>query len=242
MRVLGILSGKGGVGKTTTALSLGTALNEYGRRVIVVDANLLNPSMAVYLGQTHAPVTMHDVLRGESSIRQAVLLHHSGLEVVLGKLHPAEIFNLPKERLRDIIQDLRGMVEMVILDGPNGLEGSFHAVLDAADEMVLVTKPELPSLADTLRAKHLIEHRGKKIVGIIVTHYRGDFHDIKPENIEALLGSKIIALIPYDHAIREALTLKYPVVFSHPNSPAGLAYKKLAADFIGKQSKIVLQH
>jgi len=58
-KIYAILSGKGGVGKTTTAINLGTTLNHLGESVIIVDANLTTPNIGIHLGAPIVPVTLN---------------------------------------------------------------------------------------------------------------------------------------------------------------------------------------
>jgi len=76
-RVIAIISGKGGVGKTTTAVNLGAALNKFDKEVIVVDANLSTPNIGIHLGAPMVPVTLNHILRGKANIEDAIYEHSS---------------------------------------------------------------------------------------------------------------------------------------------------------------------
>ena len=62
-RFIAIASGKGGTGKTTTAINLGTAMTEFGREVIVLDANVSKPNVSLHLGTPKLKFTLHDALK-----------------------------------------------------------------------------------------------------------------------------------------------------------------------------------
>ena len=81
-RIIGVVSGKGGVGKTTMVANVGTALAKMGKDVIVLDANLTTPSLGMHLGLPLYPVTIHDVLKGRASIKDAIYVHDSGLKII----------------------------------------------------------------------------------------------------------------------------------------------------------------
>ena len=85
-RFVVIASGKGGVGKTFVSLNLATALSQFGRDVILVDANLSTPHIGMHLGSTTFPVTIHDVLQGKKHIHQALYQHPSKITVVPGSV------------------------------------------------------------------------------------------------------------------------------------------------------------
>ena len=72
MRVLGIVSGKGGVGKTTIATNLALALSEIGREVVIVDCNITTSHVGFSFGFYYYPITLNDVLKGLFDLRRAV--------------------------------------------------------------------------------------------------------------------------------------------------------------------------
>ena len=71
-RIIVINSGKGGVGKTTTAINLGVALNKMGQEVIIVDANLNTPNIGLQLGAPIVPITLNHILKGKAKIEDAI--------------------------------------------------------------------------------------------------------------------------------------------------------------------------
>src|SRR3989338_4734544 len=81
-KFIAIASGKGGVGKTTTALNLGTALSNFGKDVVVVDANLSTPHISLHLGSPKLRVTLNDSLKGIVNIKDTAYLHPSGVRII----------------------------------------------------------------------------------------------------------------------------------------------------------------
>ena len=129
-----IASGKGGVGKTTTAINLATALNSFGREVILIDANLSTPNVGIYLGSSKVPVSLHDVLSGEKKIREAMYIHKNGIKVI-----PASISLKDREKakhnfLDKYIKELAGSADIVIIDSANGLGGEALSAIKAGDD------------------------------------------------------------------------------------------------------------
>ncbi len=234
-RLIVIASGKGGVGKTTTTINLGTALTNFGRDVIVLDGDLNTANVGLYLGAPVVPVTIHDVLRGDKEITEAVYLHPSGLKIIPGSISIDEIKKGNHKKLIESLGKLEGKAEVVIMDTPPGLGDDTMGLLEAADEVIVVTNPELPAITDALKTIKIAEKLGTKVSGVVLTKVNNDNLDISVENVESILEKPVIGIIPYDNTVRKAVKMKHPVTFSHPNSLAAEGYKKLAANLLGQK-------
>ena len=77
MKAIAVVSGKGGVGKTTSAINLAAALNFFGKDVVILDANLTTPNVGLHLGAPIVPVNLNHVLSGKASIVDAIYEHES---------------------------------------------------------------------------------------------------------------------------------------------------------------------
>jgi len=228
-----IASGKGGVGKTTTALNLGTALTDFGRDVIVVDGNITKPDIGLHLGKHNLPSSLHEVLKGKKNIREIIYLHPSGLKVIPTSMSNFDMQDVEVQKLAESLKELDGITEIVLIDAASGLHDEAIAALKAADEVILVTTPDILSVTDCLKTAHLARKLGKKIIGVIINRQEGHHSELKPRNIELMLEAKVIGIIPEDKNLKEALQLKHPVVYSHPESPSSINFKKVAAYLIG---------
>jgi len=231
-RFVGILSGKGGVAKTTTTVNLGAALNYFGRDVTIIDGNLSTPNLGLHLGIPVVPISLHDVLSGKNNILESIYQHGSGLKIIPGSLSLSNLKKINTYSLSKILPRLNGLTDIVIVDCSPGLGDEVFSVVNAVDDVIIVTNPELPAITDALKIAKLTEQSGKHIKGIVLTK-SGLNHDVGKESIENLIEKKIIATIPYDKSIRESLFRKEPVIYSNPKSKSAVAYKKLAADLIG---------
>lgn len=234
---IAIASAKGGVGKTTTAINLTSALSQFGRNVVLVDGNYTKPNVGLMLGITKVDATLHHTLRGEEHIEEAVYIHPSGIQVIPGSIIYEEIHQNHIKKIEDAILPLRGKCEAVVIDCGPGYSEETLDVLNLADSVILVTNPELTSITDTLRTKKLCKDKGINILGVVVTHTKHDNNHIELYDIETILEEKIIAEIPFDEHIPDSMHRKYPVIFCTPESKSAIAYKKLAANIIGEEYK-----
>ncbi|MEK6974079.1 MAG: P-loop NTPase [Nanoarchaeota archaeon] len=231
---IAILSGKGGVGKTFTALNLAAALSYFNKDVILVDANITTPNVGVHLGAPNVPITLHDVLKGKSHITEAVYSHKSGIKVVPGSIAYKSLNGIKLSNLKKSLYALEGLTDFIIVDGAPGLTSENIAILESVNQVFLVTNPELPALTDALKTTKMIESYGKRVRGIILTK-TGKNNDVSAENIETLLGRKIIAIIPEDNKARESLVRKGILVDLFPKNKIAISYKKLAADLLNHE-------
>ena len=232
-RVIAIISGKGGVGKTTTAINLGAALNKLKKEVIIVDLNLNTPNIGIHLGAPIVPVTLNHVLKGKASIEEAIYEHASGTKIVPSSLSIKEITNFNTKRIPGIIKQLKGMADFVILDSAAGFSEEAMATIEAGEEIIIVTNAEMPAVTDSLKAVRVANEMGKEIKGVIVTRHRDEGYEMSLASIKSMLENPIIGLIPEDIAVKKALNKRDAVVHTHPKSKAARKYMEIAARIAG---------
>lgn len=229
-----VTSGKGGVGKTTTAINLAAALNDFGKDVVILDANLTTPNVGLHLGAPIVPVSLNHVLSGKAKVSDAVYEHESGTKIVPSSLSARELKKINHSKLKDVGKNLKKMADYVIFDSAAGLGEEALASMEAADELIIVTNPEIPAVTDALKAAKAIEEMGKEVKGVIVTRVKNRKNEMPIENIEDMLELPILGVIPEDENVANSVVLKDALIYSHPKSKASRAYKKIAAKLIGK--------
>ncbi len=232
-KYVGILSGKGGVAKTTTTVNLGAAFNYFGRDVTIVDGNLSTPNLGLHLGIPVVPISLHDVLKGKNNVLESVYQHNSGLKVIPASLSLNDLKDVKPRDLGKTLMRLEGLTDIVLIDGAPGIGGDALTVINAVEDVLIVTNPELPAVTDALKISKFVENMGKNVKGIILSKAGAVDGDLSEESVERMLDSPIIATIPYDKAIRKSLIKKDPVIYVSPKSKSAIAYKKLAAELIG---------
>ena len=232
-KIITITSGKGGVGKTTTAINIGAALNAFGKDVIILDANLTTPNIGLHLGAPIVPISLNHVLQGKAKIADALYEHASGTKIIPSSLSVKELMNLNTDGLKDVGRKLKKMADYIIFDSAAGLGDEAIAALEAGDELIIVTNPEITAVTDALKTSKLIEQLGKEVKGIIITRVRGSKSEMSIANIRDMLEIPIIGVVPEDDRVKEALVLKDALVHTHPKSRAARAYRHIAARIAG---------
>ena len=108
-----IISGKGGVGKTTTTINIGTSFNQMGEDVIIVDANLTTPNVVIHLGAPIVPITLNHVLDGRAKPEDAIYEHESGTKIMPASLSLKETEKIDYRKLIDLTKKLKKITKFL---------------------------------------------------------------------------------------------------------------------------------
>lgn len=233
-KVIGILSGKGGVGKTVTSINLSSALREFGHDSIIVDADISSANLTVHLGLPDPMISLQDVLEGKAHIHKAIKAVPRGLKIVPASL-TLEQNIVDMSSLNEVIRE--GLSGLTIIDAPPGFNKDIHHVMDACDEILVVTNPDIASVTDAMKVIELSRRREKNVLGVVVTRVTGKDYEVGTSEIEALCEVPIFGVIPEDNKVKESLAERIPVVYRSPNSKAAIHYKHLASNMVGANYK-----
>lgn len=238
-RVISIISGKGGVGKTTVTSNLGSVLSyKFDNKTIVVDCNITTSHLGLYLGMYYCPITLNKALMGELDIKDTLYDHSSGMKVIPASLSLEDLKGLDLDNFKYVINDLVGEPDIIFLDVAPGLGREAISAIKASDEVLYVTTPFVPPVMDVIRCNQVINEIGIKPLGIIMNMVTKKKYELTANEIEDLAEIPVISSIPRDKNIPRSLVAKIPIVQLKPNSPASREFNRLAAYLIGKEYSI----
>ena len=251
-RVLAIANQKGGVGKTTTAINLGTALAACGKRVLIVDMDPQgNASTGLGIETNHrgrgtyealidglplASATIDTKIRGLSVVASSVDL--MGAEVELMSLARREY------RLRDALALVRDDYDYILIDCPPALGFLTLNALVAADSVMVPLQAEfyaLEGLSHLLRTVERVKrafNAGLSIQGIVLTMFdrRNNLCDMVAADVRAHLGTKVFdTVIPRNVRVSEAPSHGKPVLLYDHRCAGAQAYIHLAGEMLRRE-------
>jgi chromosome partitioning protein len=257
-RILSLANQKGGVGKTTTAINLGTALAAIGERVLVVDLDPQgNASTGLGIDRRSRNVSTYDVLIGEAPLREAIVatavprLHIaastmdlSGLELELGTT-PGRAF-----RLRDAVTALNTNTSpdsdytYVLIDCPPSLNLLTVNAMAASDAILVPLQCEffalegLSQLLQTVEQVRSTLNPNLSIHGIVLTMFdsRNNLSNQVVADVRQFMGAKVYnTMIPRNVRISEAPSYGKPVLVYDLKCVGSEAYLKLATEVIQRE-------
>ena len=229
-KIIAIANQKGGVGKTTLTINLGTALaTRFNKRVIIIDGNVTTSHIGLYLGMYYSPVTLNQVLRGEAKIENAIYDHYSGVKIIPASLSLKELEKVDITKLETSVRKLFGATDFILIDTAPGLGKETISALKASEEVIFVTTPFIPPVMDIIRTNLIAKELDLKVLGIVLNMVRGEKYELKAEEVEQLTEVPVISSIPLDKNVLKSLASKMPVVVYNPKCKASKEIFKLAA-------------
>ena len=233
-KTIGIVSLKGGVGKTSVIIALGAALAGFDKKVLLIDGNLSSPGLGLHLNIIDPGTTLHHVLNRTANARDAIY-QYENFDIM-----PASIFErieINPLKLRDKIKGLKRRYDIILIDSSPSLDQETLGVILASDEIFVVTTPDHPTLSSTLKAIKLAKQRGTPINGLILNKVHNKNFELSLKDIEGVSEVPILAVIPYDINVLKALSEFMPSTHHKPKSSGSTEFKKLAAVLIGEKYK-----
>ncbi|MFB6110678.1 MAG: P-loop NTPase [Halodesulfurarchaeum sp.] len=225
--VYAVASGKGGVGKSTTAINLGAAFVEADRSAVVVDVDLGMANLADLLAVDSIDPTLHEVLSGEADIEDAILEAPGGFDVVLGSTDLESFGRADPAALGPVIEALRESHDLVVLDGSGGLSHDVTVPLGLADGVLIVTTPAEASITNAIKTRELVERLDGTVEGVIVNRI-GGAGEATPADIGGRIGAEVLGSVPEDGAVQVSETEGTPLVTVDRESPAAQSFREIA--------------
>lgn len=246
--VIVVTSGKGGVGKTTTAATFSTGLALQGFKTAVVDFDVGLRNLDLIMGcERRVVFDFIDVINGNARLNQALIKDKrvDGL-YVLPTSQTRDKDALDRDGVAKVISELKADFDYIVCDSPAGIEQGAQSALYYADEAIIVTNPEISSVRDSDRMVGLLASKSARAEKgdnpikqhLLLTRYdpervkRGEM--LKVDDVLEMLALPLLGVIPESKSVLQASNLGTPVILDE-KSVAGNAYRDSVARFMGEQ-------
>ena len=237
-RTVVIASGKGGVGKSNLAANLAVELGASGARVLLLDADFAQANLDLLLG-LHPRYDLQHVVSGERTLEEIVIEGPRGVVLVPAASGAPELADLDDFRREALLRGLGHLdhdVDLVLIDTASGVSRQVTSFCLAADEVVVMTTPEMPAFSDAYGLVKVLHGQGLErapqlVVSMTVSPEEAEdtAHRIRLVARRFLnIDLPLLGTVPFDPAVASAVRRQEPVMTAYPQSPAAQAYRSIA--------------
>ena len=248
-RVITVTSGKGGVGKSNTAINLAIQFRKMGQRVIILDADFGLANIEIMFG-TVPKHNLCDLIYQGKNIKEIITWGPGDVGFISGGSGIAGLSNLSRDYLVYIIQNLAeldAIADVIIIDTGAGISDAALEFLVASGEILLVTTPEPTSITDSyslLKALNRHPRFSKEASQIKVIANKVDRDEAGLALFNKLnvvvqrylkLPISYLGTVPQDEKLSQAVMQQTPVSLANPQAKSAKAYERIAAVLMNKE-------
>ena len=254
-RVITVTSGKGGVGKSNTAINLAIQFRKMGKRVIILDADFGLANIEIMFGAVPKH-NLCDLIYQGKNIKEINTWGPMDVGFISGGSGIAGMSNLSKDYLNYIIHNLvqlDSLADIIIVDTGAGISDAVLEFLVASGEIVLITTPEPTSITDSyslLKAlsrhpRYQAETTAKKMIANRVS--KEEEGQILYNKLNAVVSRYLkipfvyLGSVPQDDKLQQAVMQQTPVSLQNPNAKASIAYENIAGKLMDKEAISIKQ-
>jgi septum site-determining protein MinD len=246
-RIIVVTSGKGGVGKTTTAAAFSMGLAKRGYRTAVIDFDVGLRNLDLIMGcERRVVYDFVNVINGEANLNQALIRDkRSDNLYVLPASQTRDKDALTRDGVQGVLEELAKSFDYVVCDSPAGIERGATMAMYFADDAVVVTNPEVSSVRDSDRMLGILASKSRRAENndepireyLLLTRYsaerveKGEMLSVK--DVQDILSLDLIGVIPESMAVLNASNSGVPVILDE-SSEAGQAYMDMVGRYLGE--------
>lgn len=250
-KIIVVTSGKGGVGKTTTAAAFSAGLALRGHKTVVIDFDVGLRNLDLVMGcERRVVFDFINVINGDAKLSQALIKDKRNDNLyIFPTSQTRDKEALKREGVDRVLEELKEEFDYIICDSPAGIEHGAITALYFADSAIIVTNPEVSSVRDSdriigiLNSKSRRAERGQEPAGVnlLLTRYapgrvtKGEMLTV--DDVQEILSIPLLGVIPESESVLRASNTGTPIVFDE-ESAAGRAYLDAVARFLGEQREL----
>ncbi len=238
-KVLTITSGKGGVGKSTSSANLALGLALSGKKVVTIDLDIGLRNLDMILGLENRIVyDVVNVVEKACKLNQALIKDKRSENLFLiAAAQTRDKSAVTSKQITDLTNKLKEEFDYIILDSPAGIESGFRNAMLPADEIIIVTTPEISAVRDADRVIGILESNDKTQVSLVINRInptlvkKGDM--MSKDDVLQVLSIPLIGVVPEDSNIVSYTNIGEPSIL-HKESQSGAAYKNIVKRILGE--------
>jgi len=250
-KVIVLTSGKGGVGKTTSAAAIATGLALRGKRTVVIDFDVGLRNLDLIMGcERRVVFDFINVINGDAKLNQALIKDKRNDNLyIFPTSQTRDKDALKRDGVERVLEELKDNFDYIVCDSPAGIEHGAITALYFADSAIIVTNPEVSSVRDSDRILGILASKSRRAehnldpveVHLLLTRYslervkKGEMLSV--EDVKEILSIPLLGVIPESESVLKASNTGAPVLFDQ-ESPAGRAYLDAVARFAGEQREM----
>jgi septum site-determining protein MinD len=250
-KVIVITSGKGGVGKTTSAAAFAAGLALRGHKTVVIDFDVGLRNLDLIMGcERRVVFDFINVINGDANLNQALIKDKRNDNLyIFPTSQTRDKDALRREGVDRVLEELKQQFDYIICDSPAGIEHGAITALYFADSAIIVTNPEVSSVRDSDRIIGILASRSRRAerneppveLHLLLTRYdparvsKGEMLTV--DDVKEILSIPLLGVIPESESVLRASNTGTPVAFDN-DSPAGRAYLDAVARFLGEQREM----
>lgn len=218
-KIISVVSGKGGVGKSTLAVNIATLLAKSGASTVLIDADIYNPCVFFHLGLSPQASGLKELLDGSASLEESLPIHPaSGLRCVSSSIQAYG--KIRSERMKKVVDLLN--YEYIIIDCPPGFSPLIEESVSCSNNVFVMMTPDMPSCTAALKLVTFIKNHVGSRQDLKFTYFlnrvANTAYEIHPREVESLFKSRLGAVIGEDAGVPKSIAAKTPLVLLSPNS------------------------
>ena len=245
-RTIVITSGKGGVGKTTTAASIAMGLAQKGHRTAVIDFDVGLRNLDLLMGcERRVVYDFVNVINGEAKINQALIRDKRSENLfILPASQTRDKDALTQEGVGRVLEELSQNFDYIVCDSPAGIERGATLAMYYADDAIVVTNPEISSVRDSDRMLGILASKSRRAEKndepireyLLLSRYspervhNGDMLSV--DDVQEILSTNLLGVIPESQSVLNASNAGTPIIMDQ-SSDAGQAYLDVVSRYLG---------
>ena len=235
-RIIAVISGKGGTGKTTAVGAIGACLGALGKRTLCVDCDAALQNLDIVMGAVnYLPPAVSDLSSLPEDVEELCLAHPSLENVWL--LAPLDFSGLNRgEAYASLFSAVREQFDFCLLDAPAGIGDDVQNLLSCADEAIIVTTGDRSSLRDGQTMCSLLQEKGMTDVRLLVNRvdpraFRREKATI--DDVIDTVGARLLGIVRDDRSVPEAANRESPLVL-YSRKAASQGFLRVARRLTGE--------